>query len=269
MAWWRRRRERRAAERAGADTGVGAGTGAGGAPEPGSGPASDSDSGRTGLASLNHQTGRTGRSGVPGQSGDIGGASTSSPTGRSDVPDPTDESDVPGTSAAADVIPWRDLDGGVYVRLLGPLAADPDVGRLLDRCERDNLAPHDRAFVDGIPHRAPGRTDPSAVRAEGAPRDPDRGLARALPGAPGHRPPGPDPAVGAAPRRRRLADRAPPTGREALVVDHPRSRTPGPEDVDVLRVLLPRRLSAEDAKAWSRFLGQAKIRPALPQLELS
>ncbi|WP_370378480.1 DUF4132 domain-containing protein [Catenulispora sp. GAS73] len=36
---------------------------------------------------------------------------------------------------APDRIPWRGLDGGVYPRLLGPLADDPGVGALLDHCE--------------------------------------------------------------------------------------------------------------------------------------
>ena len=32
-------------------------------------------------------------------------------------------------------------------------------------------------------------------------------------------------------------------------------------DGDVLRVLLPGRLSPQQAKSWSRFLGRAQIRP--------
>ncbi|NUP53652.1 MAG: DUF4132 domain-containing protein [Catenulispora sp.] len=145
MAWWRRRRRQRAAERTEAGTGAGtaidAGTGAGRVPEPGEGPASDG--GRTGAAGLSDQTGRTGRSDVPGQAGDTGGADTSAGTGPNADPD-----------ADPDAIPWRNLDGGAYVRLLGPLAADPDVGRLLDRCARDDDTPYDRAFVDAVPRAA-------------------------------------------------------------------------------------------------------------------
>ncbi|MEZ0106807.1 hypothetical protein ABH920_000798 [Catenulispora sp. EB89] len=40
-----------------------------------------------------------------------------------------------------DRIPWRGLDGGVYPRLLGPLADDPGVGALLDHCELGSLGP--------------------------------------------------------------------------------------------------------------------------------
>ncbi|GAA1970513.1 DUF4132 domain-containing protein [Catenulispora subtropica] len=48
--------------------------------------------------------------------------------------------------------PWRELDGGVYVLLLGSLAADPGVDRILDRCAQGATWPHrERWPVDEAP----------------------------------------------------------------------------------------------------------------------
>jgi hypothetical protein len=57
--------------------------------------------------------------------------------------------------AVADRVPWRALDDGVYVRLLGRLADDAGVDRLLDRCARDAAwALSGRGLVEETPHAA-------------------------------------------------------------------------------------------------------------------
>ncbi|WP_194910277.1 DUF4132 domain-containing protein [Catenulispora rubra] len=61
-------------------------------------------------------------------------------TERSDFgEEPAAAAGAPGP--VSDRIPWRHLDGGVYPRLLGPLADDGGVGALLDHCELGSQGP--------------------------------------------------------------------------------------------------------------------------------
>lgn len=57
----------------------------------------------------------------------------------------------PVAPEASDRVPWRHLEGGAYVRLLGPLADDPGVGDLLDHCE---LGSQWRPAARDLPDRA-------------------------------------------------------------------------------------------------------------------
>jgi Domain of unknown function (DUF4132) len=66
---------------------------------------------------------------------------------------------------ASDRIPWRRFEGGVYARLLGPLAEDRAVGTLLDHCELGSQwQPATRELADQAGpalNRLVGKEDPA------------------------------------------------------------------------------------------------------------
>jgi len=63
---------------------------------------------------------------------------------------------APSGAESRDLIPWRDLDEGVYVRMLGRLGDDPDISRLLDHCA-NGASPgsgRTRAMIEAAPDAA-------------------------------------------------------------------------------------------------------------------
>ena len=161
MGWFRRRRKRRGEEPAAAAPGRVAAESAQAAAETVSDAAAEAA-----RAAEAAQAARLARRAAKAAGVRQASAAARPETERSDF------GEEPAGPPAPDRIPWRGLDRGVYVRLLGPLADDPGVGALLDHCELGSLGPPGiaKSLVGQAPRagealgRLVGREQPAALR---------------------------------------------------------------------------------------------------------